>query len=262
MCSRGAGPACGQRGPTAAAVLPSSPTSAGPGPARGCPRGPRGGAPGQAEGRANTALTLLGAVPCGDPAPACAPAPRGLPGAAAMGPESGAGGSCSLVGLGTGRLPAAPAPPPRQGRRQQLFHRLNLTRPWPRARPAGAGAEVVFVGRRDAEGSAVGRGGEAPDELLGLGPLCPACAKPCPRQALPRLRAGRARPAQASRGSPRHSRHPCPRPQLPCRRALASGPGARRSAVSRPQSVIFKLLDATYNKSLQNRICPKGRFNC
>lgn len=174
----------------------SRPLPRAPGPA--LPMGVPAGVPmGVPLGRLNAALALLGAVPHGDPVPLCAPAPRGLPGAATMGPESGAGGSCSLVGLGTGRLPA---PPPWQGRRQQLFHRLNLTRPWPRARPAGAGAEAVFVGRRDAKGSAVGSGGEAPDELLGPGLLCPACAKPC---------------HGSVRGSPRHSRHPRPHPQLP-----------------------------------------------
>lgn len=39
-------------------------------------------------------------------------------------------------------------------------------------------------------------------------------------------------------------------------------PGARQCAVSCLESVIFKLLGTTHNKSFQNRICPQGRFNC
>lgn len=116
----------------------------------GAPRQPRGSrplprAPGPALpvgvpvgvplGRLNSALALLGAVPRGDPVPACTPAPRGLPGATATGPESGARGSCSLVGLGspapagqkaaafpqTKPNPALAASPSRWGRSRSCF---------------------------------------------------------------------------------------------------------------------------------------------
>jgi len=115
--------------------------------------------------------------------------------------------------------------------------------------PAWVGAGAVFVGRRGAgEGSGVA--GEAPAPAALLWGRCCRAAWPSRPLCIPRTGSMPGRAAS-------HRSIPAPR-----RGCHAAGRSCCSLAASCPESVIFTRLDTTPSKSLQNRICPQGRFNC